>query len=104
MGNRSQGPGFQELWWLQLGEAGTSVEAAGPLDACESIDPTARVHSREGRMPRGATDRHGGLILAYLIKARADPGYEIHVAPIETDPATGVPTIRSERARVLARR
>lgn len=96
-------PELAQLWWLELDETGTAVEAAGPLELPRHPDSPADASPGNGRYPVASADAHGCLKLAYLYKTEIDPFFEVRVAPIEVDKTTGVPIARTERARVLAR-
>ncbi|MBX6316444.1 MAG: hypothetical protein IRY99_26565, partial [Isosphaeraceae bacterium] len=87
------------LWWLRLDQAGTAIIAAGPLTRCDPLDPVEDEH-----FPAVGAGPEGRLLLAYLVRREDGPPtrYELRVAPVHFDPASGAPyTLRSE-ARALA--
>ena len=91
-----QGP---ELWWLQLGEDQTSIEAAGRLTAPGIEHRSGGEDEVEERLPNLGTTAEGDLPLAYLRRASLQGRWELHVASVAIDPATGVPRVRPGNSR-----
>ncbi len=71
------------LWWLQLGEGGTEIEAAARLTP---PDPDAEEH-----WPVLAANPDGGLTLAYLQRHDGRSGWRLRLAAVTIDRATGIP-------------
>jgi hypothetical protein len=87
-------PGFQEpqVWWLQLGEDGLSIEGAGRLTVADAAeDRAATAHER---LPNLATTPDRGLALAYLTST--DRRYwNLRIVPVEIEEGTGIPRVRT---------
>lgn len=85
--------GPNQLWWLQLDRAGTQIQAAGPLVRRRGLP--AGTPLDEERLPNVVATADGGLVLAYL--SRRDngrhEGWNLGLAPIDIDPATGAPSV-----------
>jgi hypothetical protein len=91
-----------QLWWLQLSDDQTAIEAAGRLTVPDSRDPEPD-QGLEERLPNVAPTPDGGLTLAYLVRAKNQGLWELRVAPVASDLGTGTPLVRCESSRTLAR-
>jgi hypothetical protein len=89
-----------ELWWLRLSPDETVIEAAGRL-----TDPAARDRSSqedrgfEERLPNVAATADGARMLVYLSRPCGQEEWDLSVASIAIEPATGVPAIRPGTSR-----
>jgi hypothetical protein len=94
-----------ELWWLQLSPDQRVIEAAGRLG-----DPAARDGSDgedpefEERLPSVAATVHGDLALVFLSRPIGQQEWDLHVASIAIEPATGVPAVRPGSSRRIGSR
>ena len=88
-----------QLWWLQLSDDATAIEAAGRLMAPDPEDDRAPRVRTEQRLPNVVATADGDLALAYLSRKASRSLWELRVAPITIDPATGVPTVGRGRSR-----
>jgi hypothetical protein len=91
-----------ELWWLQLSDDATAVEAAGRLTVPDPEDDRSAEAATEQRLPNIVTTADGDLGLAYLSRKGSRSLWELRVAPITIDPATGVPSVGCGRSQGLA--
>ena len=87
-----------QIWWLRLDEEGDSIEAAGLLT---EPDPTNGMAPCDQRFP-SLLSSHDGLLLAYLTLMPHPIGWQLHVAPVEIDPASGIPRVQVSKGRILA--
>jgi hypothetical protein len=84
-----------ELWWLRLSPDQTAIEAAGRLAAPDSEDrPGPEDADVEERLPYVARKAGGDLALVYLRRPSGQPHWELRVASLVIDPATGNPMVR----------
>jgi hypothetical protein len=91
------------LWWLKLDRSGSSVVEAGVLT--DPAVPTAGDMVRdEERFPNVVITPNGSPILAYLSQPRESALWDLRLAPIRFEAATGRPSARSEDSRMLTHR
>lgn len=80
-----------ELAWLRLDAECREIVAAGPL--CPD-DPTLGMGSSgESSVPSVGETAEGNLVLAYLVKRAGVATWDLRLAPITIDAASGNPTI-----------
>jgi hypothetical protein len=91
-----------QLWWLALSDDGLAIEQAGRLTVPEH-DDIEHALAEEERLPSITTTPEGGLALAYLTRTREQAQWELRLAPIESNPATGAPTVRCRNSRDVSR-
>lgn len=89
-----------QLWWLELNADRTQVVAAGRLT--RPGPSAADADTVEESQPNVTTTPDGGLALAYLSRRPGERGWNLRAAPIEVDPATGIPAVREEETATLA--
>jgi hypothetical protein len=93
-----------QLWWIELSGDGTAITGAGRIIVPEHGDLAWAVdQDQEERLPSIALTPAGGLTLAYLARMRDQTPWELRVARLESDPATGAPMVRRGGSRGLAR-
>jgi hypothetical protein len=94
---RMSGP---ELWWLQLSPDQSVIEAAGRLTDPDAQD---RAHEEdpdvEERLPNVVATAAGELTLAYLGRPGHQQTWDLRVASIAIERATGVPVLRRGSSR-----
>jgi hypothetical protein len=94
---RMSGP---ELWWLQLSPDQAVIEAAGRLTGPAARDRSdSQDEAFEERLPNVAATADGRLMLVYLSRTSRQPDWDLRVASIAIEPATGVPVIRHGSSR-----
>jgi hypothetical protein len=93
--------GGLHLWWLRLDRDATAIEAAGRL----TTPAPARTGEglEENRFPALATAPDGTLVLAYLNRPSIDFLWQLRLAPVAIDPASGEPRVDPTTCRVVAR-
>jgi hypothetical protein len=82
------------LWWLELSEDATAIVGAGPLMGPDGDDDKGAAGGPEQRLPNIAATAEGDLALAYLSRQSSQTLWELCVASIMINPATGAPTVR----------
>jgi hypothetical protein len=91
----------QHLWWLQLDRGATAIAAVGrltiraPAGAPESLE--------ENRLAALATAPDGTLVLAYLARPPGDFFWQLRLAPVAIEPASGDPRVDPAASHVVAR-
>jgi hypothetical protein len=89
-----------QLWWIALNGDATAIEAAGRLTDSDHGRPSG-LRDPEERLPNVSTTPSGELALAYLSRDRNEPLWDLRMASVATDPATGNPGIRRDGSHVL---
>lgn len=89
-----------QLWWIALSGDGMGIDRCGRLTIPDLDDPALGDEAEE-RLPSVANAPGGGLALAYLNRERDRSPWELRVAPVEFDPATGTPRARHVLSRGL---
>jgi hypothetical protein len=91
----------QHVWWLRLDRDAAAIEAVGrltkpaPAGTSESLE--------EERFPALATAPDGTLVMAYLNRPPGHFLWQLRLAPVAIDPASGEPRIDPATCRVVAR-
>jgi hypothetical protein len=85
------------LWWLQLSPDGEAVTAAGRL-----IAPDAATSPDEERSPALGRSIDGKSLLAYLDRRSGSTSWDLWLAPITADAASGAPRVLASTGRKLA--
>jgi hypothetical protein len=89
------------LWWLRLDRDATAVEAAGRLTT--PAPAGAPESPEEDRFPALATAPDGTLVVAYLSRPSIHFQWQLRLAPVAIDPASGEPRVDPATCRVVAR-
>ncbi len=89
--DRPRSPSATELWWLQMSDDGTVIEAAGLLEA--PALGTSPQNTGLKRFPSVEVGRDGTARLIYLARNRETRMYCLEVIPLEIDPAAGHPRV-----------
>jgi hypothetical protein len=87
-----------KLWWLQIDEGATTIQAAGPLVAASGADELVE----EERLPSVSATPNGGLALAYLRRDKNSSHWDLRLAPITLDDDSGQPSVQEVRTVRLA--
>lgn len=90
-----------QLWWIQLSGDGMDIEAVGRLIVPDGPGPIADPDDEE-RHPNLESSPEGGLVLAYLSRARPHKPWVLRVAPVALAPGTGMPIVRRGSSRAVA--
>jgi hypothetical protein len=91
----------QHLWWLRLDRSATTIEAVGRLTA---LVPAGTPESlEEHRLAALATAPDGTMVLAYLARPPGDFFWQLRLAPVAIEPASGEPRVDPATCRVVAR-
>ncbi len=89
-----------QIWWFQLDPGATEVKAIGRLTSSDAPAPgKPQVFERWARL---ATSSTGEFYVAYLIRAEDTNCWDLRIAPVSIDRATGIPTTRTEVNITLA--
>jgi hypothetical protein len=97
----AEGSGFAgpQIWWLEIDPASNTIEAAGrvtaPVPAESSGLPTGE------RAPSLAVLPGGAALIAFLSRIPGQGTWQVSVAALEFDAATGAPRVREGTRRSL---
>jgi hypothetical protein len=89
----------QHLWWLRLDRDATAIETVGRLITAAPAGTPEILE--EDRLPAVATAPDGTLVLAYL--PLGGFLWQLRLAPLAIDPASGEPRFDPATSRVVAR-
>jgi hypothetical protein len=91
-----------QLWWLQIGAGGTTVEAAGPLSAPSPSGEGPGEGEIEQRFPTPGRSPEGRPVLAFVGRRPSSLLGSVRLAPVRFDPEGGTPSIDPSAMAIVA--